>query len=326
MKMIHELETWYQTHKRDLPFRHTNDAYAIWVSEVMLQQTQMDTMVPYYVRFMNEFPTVHQLAEASLEHVLTLVQGIGYYRRFKLLHQGAKYIVETYEGTIPNQYDLVRNIPGVGDYTAGAIMSIAFDAPYAATDGNVIRVLSRYYGISTNLSLPKERKSLHVMHQHNIEHAQPNIYTQAVMELGALVCKPVQPNCSECPIQQTCYAYQHNQVDKLPQLEKKTKHVNLTFQTFVWIKHNRIALVKNSRSLLEGMYLLPQQEGDPLKIPLSSNVFKHVFSHQTWIMHVVEEEPPFFAKIEWFEWNRLSEIPIPVAHQKIIRTFLPTKK
>ena len=164
--MIHELETWYQTHQRDLPFRHTKDAYAIWVSEVMLQQTQMDTMLPYYERFMNEFPTVDHLAKASLEHVLTIVQGIGYYRRFKLMHQGAKYIVEMYQGTIPNQYDHVRSIPGVGDYTAGAIMSIAFHAPYAATDGNVIRVLSRYYGISTNLTLQKERKSLHAIHKH----------------------------------------------------------------------------------------------------------------------------------------------------------------
>ena len=292
----------------------------------MLQQTQMETMVPYYVRFMNEFPTVHQLAEASLEHVLTLVQGIGYYRRFKLLHEGAKYIVEKFQGTIPNAYHLVRSIPGVGDYTAGAMMSIAFDEPYAATDGNVIRVLSRYYGISTNLSLPKERKSLHAMHQHNIEHARPNIYTQAVMELGALVCKPVQPTCHQCPIQTTCYAYQHNQVHQLPQLEKKTKHVMLAFQTFVWIKHNRIALVKNNRSLLQGMYLLPQQQVDSSMLPSSGNVFKHVFSHQTWIMRVIEGEPPWLAEIEWFELSRLAEIPVPVAHQKIIRTFLPIKK
>jgi A/G-specific adenine glycosylase len=266
------LQKWFINHQRDLPFRHTTNPYLIWVSEVMLQQTQMDTMLPYYERFMNQFPTVYVLAQASLEHVLTLVQGIGYYRRFKLLHQGAKYIVEMYQGTIPNQYDLVRSIPGVGDYTAGAIMSIAFHAPYAATDGNVIRVLSRYYGISTNLTLQKERKRLHAIHQHNIENAQPYTYTQAVMELGALVCKPVQPACSQCPIQKTCYAFQHNMVQKLPILEKKVKHTQILFHTCMWIKNNRLALVKNNRSLLEGMYLLPQIEVDASQIPSSSNM------------------------------------------------------
>jgi A/G-specific adenine glycosylase len=293
----------------------------------MLQQTQMDTMVPYYVRFMQRFPTVIDLAESLLEDVLTMVQGIGYYRRFKLLHQGAKFIVQNLEGIIPNHYESVRKIPGVGDYTAGAIMSIAFNAPYAATDGNVVRVLSRYYGVLTNLALAKEKKKIHELHQKNIEKRQPKVYTQAVMELGALVCKPIRPLCEVCPLQKTCFAFLHSRVKEIPKLDKKTKQSHRNFQTFLWIENNRLALVKNERSLLEGMYLLPQTEQTQLLSIPNSKTFKHVFSHQTWTMHVSEVKPSIVPEsVEWFDLDDLSKIPIPIAHQKIIRSLVLIKK
>lgn len=323
--LINEIENWYNKQHRDLPFRHTHDPYTIWISEVMLQQTQMETMIPYFKRFMERFPNVMELAKASLNEVLVVVQGIGYYRRFKLLHQGAIFLVETHQGVFPSTYAEVRSIPGIGEYTAGAIMSIAFNQPYAATDGNVIRVLSRYYGLKENLTLASERKKLHARHQQNIEHSTPRIYTQAVMELGALVCKPKSPHCEACPLQSQCFAFHHNLMEELPKLEKKQKQKVRYWKTFVWIEQHKIALVRNEEALLEGMFLLPQEEIEK-PIDTSTQLFKHIFSHQTWLMDVTRNQPPNLETVTWVDLDELHRFPIPRAHQKILKTILSKTK
>jgi len=337
-----QLETWFLNHQRQLPFRQTPTPYGIWVSEVMLQQTQMETVLRYYASFLKKFPTIQSLAKASLEQVLTEVQGLGYYRRFRLLHKGAQYILDQHGGEFPSQYEDVINIPGVGAYTAGAIMAIAFNEPYPATDGNVIRVLSRWYGKKEDMRLASSRKTIDQLHGQLVQQANPKIYIQAVMELGALVCRPIQPRCDVCPLQSTCVAYQTKQTDVIPFLSKIKTNKHREWQTLVIIKDKHLLLIKNKAELLKDLYLLPQWEDsiDVVETLLIKNKFspisltklktyQHGFTHQTWHMDV------YSLKVNkgnleggvWVHQDELNQIPIPEAHQKIIRDiFLQYRK
>jgi A/G-specific adenine glycosylase len=319
---VKALETWFIQHQRDLAFRQTTDPYAIWVSEVMLQQTQVETMLPYYASFMKRFPHVESLAASQLDDILSVVQGIGYYRRFKLMQLAAQYIVETYKGVFPSDAKLIQQIPGIGAYTAGAILSIAFNKPHAATDGNVMRVLSRYYGKSEDLAVPKHRKMYNDMQQALVEQSTPRIFTQAVMELGALVCRPQNPKCQTCPLSSTCYAYQHQAVNQFPVISKKPKQKIIEFHT-TFIQHkNQIWLVKNNSSLLHGMYMLPQEKQN--QHPTSPLfVIEHNFTHQKWRMFVYQHHQPKDDLGQWIDIKQLDQYPIPIAHMKIIRKFLP---
>ena len=335
---IKPLETWFLNHQRPLPFRQHPTPYGIWVSEVMLQQTQMETVLRYYPSFMKRFPSIHSLAQATQEQVLTEVQGLGYYRRFRLLHQGAQYILEKHHGGFPNQYKDVINIPGVGAYTAGAIMAIAFNQPYSATDGNVIRVLSRFYGKKEDMRLASSRKVIDDLHGQLVKKAHPNIYIQAVMELGALVCRPVQPRCEVCPLQSSCVAYQSKQTDVIPVLSKIKKTKTREWQTLVIVKDKHVLMIKNKVELLKDMYLLPQWEVslDGVENLLNINQFKptsllkiktykHIFTHQTWLMDVyqLKVKQGTLDQGVWIHQDELQHIPIPEAHQKIIRDIFP---
>ncbi len=335
---IKRIETWFLNHQRSLPFRQHPTPYGIWVSEVMLQQTQMETVLRYYPSFMKRFPTIHSLAKATQEQVLTEVQGLGYYRRFRLLHQGAQYIVETHHGEFPHQYEDVINIPGVGAYTAGAIMAIAFHQPYPATDGNVIRVLSRFYGKKEDMRLSSSRKVIDDLHGQLVKQANPNLYIQAVMELGALVCRPVQPRCDVCPLQSSCVAYQTKQTDVIPFLSKIKKTKTREWQTLVMVKDNHVLMIKNKAELLKDMYLLPQWEAsmDVVENLLNTSqvkstswlkikTYQHVFTHQTWFMDVyqLKVKQGTLDQGVWIHQDELSNIPIPEAHQKIIRDIFP---
>jgi A/G-specific adenine glycosylase len=335
---IKRLETWFLNHQRPLPFRQHPTPYGIWVSEVMLQQTQMETVLRYYPSFMKRFPSIHSLAQATQEQVLTEVQGLGYYRRFRLLHQGAQYILEKHHGGFPNQYKDVINIPGVGAYTAGAIMAIAFNQPYPATDGNVIRVLSRFYGKKEDMRLASSRKVIDDLHGQLVKKAHPNIYIQAVMELGALVCRPVQPRCEVCPLQSSCVAYQSKQTDVIPVLSKIKKTKTREWQTLVIVKDKHVLMIKNKVELLKDMYLLPQWEVslDGVENLLNINQFKptsllkiktykHIFTHQTWLMDVyqLKVKQGTLDQGVWIHQDELQHIPIPEAHQKIIRDIFP---
>ena len=333
-----QLETWFAKHQRNLPFRHQPTPYGIWVSEVMLQQTQMETVLRYYASFLKTFPTIQDLAKSSLQDVLTEVQGLGYYRRFRMLHQGATYILNHHQGVFPKTYEEVIAIPGVGAYTAGAIMAIAYNKPYAATDGNVIRVLSRYYGIKDDMRLATSKKKVDLMHQKNVETSKPRAYIQSVMELGALVCRPVNPRCETCPLSLTCYANQKQQTATLPVISKKSVVKTKEWITVVFRKGNQILLRKNTANLLKDFYLLPQWELsiDKVEALLSEqglNVsaltfkanYRHLFTHQTWLMDVYQIEVPSSIKLEgvWVKEQALATIPIPEAHQKIIRDIFP---
>lgn len=330
------LTQWFEKHQRVLPFRLKPSPYGIWVSEVMLQQTQMETVLRYYDSFMIKFPSIASLAKASLQAVLTEVQGLGYYRRFRLLHQGAQYVMQKHHGQFPQTFEAVLAIPGVGLYTAGAIMAIAFNQPYPATDGNVIRVLSRVYGIDDDMRLPASRKKIDALHGQLVKQAKPSTYIQAVMELGALVCRPQQPQCQQCPLQSQCIAHQKKLTKKLPVISKIAKTKVMEWQTAVIIKDQHLLLRKNSAALLKDFYLLPQWQDDtienwlvtqkfsPLQ-PTDTILFKHVFTHQTWLMTVryfnVKQGDDDIG--EWIPISRLQDTPIPEAHQKIIRHYIP---
>jgi A/G-specific adenine glycosylase len=331
------LERWFDIHKRPLAFRESNDPYYIWVSEVMLQQTQVETMLPYYKKFITLYPSIESLASAPLESVLTSLQGIGYYRRFRLMHQGAIYIVEKFKSKFPITYEDVLSIPGVGQYTAGAIMSIAYNQPYAATDGNVFRVVSRLYGIEGDLTKSVAKKKIEQLNQSIVETGRPSIITPALMELGALVCRPLSPKCEECPVQPLCKAFKENKTNSIPFVKPKKTAKNVEFTTLIITDGKRIILTKNKETLLQEMYLLPQTKTEDYSAILSKysiiahsvdeiGLIKHTFTHQQWWMQGIVIRVKNLNHQEAILWNDLTKIPIPEAHKKVLKAFIKFDK
>lgn len=329
---INALETWYLAHHRPLPFRENRNPYYIWVSEIMAQQTQIETVIPYFERFIKRYPTIIDLADTDSDTLHKMVEGIGYYRRFQHMHDAANLIVKSYNGVFPSTYEEVKSLPGVGDYTAGAIMSIAFNQPYSATDGNVIRVLSRFYGIQDDMRLPANRKLIDQRNQTLIRNATPRIYTQAIMELGALVCRPQKPACDTCPLRDNCVAFKQELTDVIPLITRSEKAKTKRFITLILSYENQIALVKKEDGLLKGMYLYPQYENESIEavqkvlendgIVTTSTIFladyRHVFSHQIWKMSVYKIALNSIPKTTTFQFvNDVKSYPMAVAHSKI---------
>ncbi len=217
----HALLAWYDHAKRDLPWRRTQDPYAIWVSEIMLQQTRVDTVIPYYERFMTRFPTAAALAEAPEDDVMAHWSGLGYYRRARLLHAGVRELVATYGGAVPPDADARLSLPGVGRYTAGAIGSIAFEKEEPIVDGNVARVFARVFDIETPLGETATETRLWTLATDLVRGPRPGDLNQAVMELGATVCTPANPKCDVCPLAAHCIAKDTGRIDSLPVPRKK---------------------------------------------------------------------------------------------------------
>lgn len=201
-----DLADWFATARRALPWRETDDPYRIWLSEVMLQQTRVDQATPYYHRFVERFPTVHDLAEANVDDVLLCWEGLGYYSRARNLHRAAKAVVDNHNGEVPDTLDEIRSLPGIGPYTAAAVLSIAFDRPLAALDGNVIRVLSRFFAFECDVQKAGSRRALQEVADRLVNPTGPGDHNQAVMELGARICTPHSPLCTACPIAEACQA------------------------------------------------------------------------------------------------------------------------
>lgn len=239
---------WYDANKRDLPWRKTKDPYAIWISETMLQQTQVVTVLPYYQRFMQRFPTPEALDRATLRSVLSAWTGLGYYRRAENLKKAARMVVRHHNGQLPSDYQMLLALPGVGQYTAGALMSIAFDKPYAAVDGNARRVYCRLFGLS---SVAESDAAAQLMISR-----RPGDYTQAVMELGATLCTPSQPLCSRCPIAHWCEARRTGCYDRLQRPRAKLKPLDWPL---VFVESNGSVLLhrRPQRGLLAGLWELP---------------------------------------------------------------------
>ncbi len=256
------LLVWYDAHARDLPWRRTRDPYAIWVSEIMLQQTRVDTVIPYYSRFMTRFPSVHALAEAREDDVLAQFSGLGYYRRARLLYRGAQEVANNHQGQVPKDPSARRALPGIGRYTAGAIGSIAFDLPEPIVDGNVARVLSRYLGLDTPLGDKVTERALWTHAEALAQGERPGALNQALMELGATVCTPLAPQCAVCPIATACVALASGRTETLPVTPKKKppkalQLVALCAQT----EEQAHWLVRGEGNLFGGMWGCPTAEG-----------------------------------------------------------------
>jgi len=227
-----EIINWYEFYKRDLPWRNSIDPYKIWISEIMLQQTQVVTVVDYYHRFIDCFPTLVELAKADEQEVLNLWQGLGYYSRARNLHQAAKSIVDDYNGVFPDSYQEILKLKGIGVYTASAIAAFAYNLPHAAVDGNVYRVLSRLFGISEATTSPKGKKLFQSLADEVMGDAPANVYNQAIIEFGALQCTAKNPDCESCPVRVQCFAYNNKQQGAFP---VKKKRIKLTDRYFYYL-------------------------------------------------------------------------------------------
>ncbi len=238
MGFRHLILDWYSQNKRDLPWRHTSDPYRIWISEVILQQTRVDQGLDYYQRFLERFPDVDSLAMAQEEEVMKLWQGLGYYTRARNLHEAAKSIVHDHDSVFPVKYDDIRRLKGVGDYSAGAIASIAFNQPHPVIDGNVMRVVARYKGIKEPVSYAPGKKQVREFLEHQLDPERPGIFNQAVMELGALVCKPARPLCERCPLSEKCVACRKRLTSELPLVKKPVRVAKRYFHYLIIYSRN----------------------------------------------------------------------------------------
>ncbi len=271
--MRSELLAWYDRHGRSLPWRSTSDPYAIWVSEVMCQQTRVDTAIPYYHRFLERFPTPHALAAASEDEVLAAWSGLGYYRRARMLHAGVKELVERYGGELPEDPEARLGLPGVGRYTAGALASIAFDRPEPIVDGNVARVLSRVFRIETMLGKAVTERALWGHAESLVRGPRPGDFNQALMELGALICTPKAPRCGECPWQGDCAAREAGIEESLPVPRKKKKPRPMSFTAVVATRgrgaSREVFLSKRAEGeLFAGLWMVPMVESPPAQLEL----------------------------------------------------------
>jgi len=286
------LLTWYNEHKRDLPWRSDPTPYHVWVSEIMLQQTRVQAVLGYYQRFLNACPTVADLAQLPEEQLLKLWQGLGYYNRARSLQKAARLIVSEHGGVFPCDYESIRALPGIGDYTAGAISSIAFGIPAPAVDGNVLRVVARITGDDTDITSAAMKRKVAEELSQIIPLKTPGDFNQALMELGATVCLPNgAPLCAQCPAASFCMAHQTDRTAQLP--VKKAPKARRVEQrdVFLCFYRNKVALRRRpERGLLAGLWEFPNELA-PAQSPLAGTVRrkgigKHIFSHVEWHMTV----------------------------------------
>lgn len=286
---------WYSANKRDLPWRRTKNPYFIWLSEIILQQTQVKQGLPYYKDFTETFPTIFDLAKSNEQTILKLWQGLGYYSRARNLHYTAKHIVNELQGEFPNNYKDIIKLKGIGDYTASAIASIAFGETTAVVDGNVYRVLARFFGISTAINSAKGIKEFKSLATELIDKNQPAEFNQAIMEFGAQQCKPKNPYCIICPLQTACEAFQKNKITELPVKLKKTKVKNKYFNYLVFLNKNKETIIeqRTKKGIWQNLYQFPLIETNkPLEISEFVNEVKThaIFNNLKFEFHLYNEK------------------------------------
>lgn len=329
---------WYQNEEKNLPWKQDKEPYHIWISEIMLQQTRIEAVKKYYERFMKELPTVTDLAKVEEEKLLKLWEGLGYYSRARNLKKAAEIIIKEYNGIVPREYEKLIKLPGIGEYTAGAIASICNNEKVTAVDGNVLRVISRVTGSKENVLLPKTKKKITEIIQ-EILPRESGDFNEGIMEVGEKICVPNGiPLCEKCPISQFCYAKENKLVTEIPVRVKDTKRKIENKTVFVIItKNKKIAIRKrDNKGLLAGLYELPNVDGmleekDVKKIIKDWNLKlveinqgmnkKHIFTHIEWHMKhyqiVVEEENTEFTWISQDQLNK--EYPLPTAFTKFLK-------
>lgn len=280
-EFVQVIVSWYQKNKRNLPWRTAKSAYYIWLSEVLLQQTRVNQGLPYYLKFINEFPNITSMANASEDKILRLWQGLGYYSRARNMHATAKFIVNELNGVFPESYGEIVKLKGVGEYTAAAIASFAFGEQVAVLDGNVFRVLSRIFGIEENILGSKGRKQFQELASGLLPDRHSDTYNQAIMEFGALQCTPARPDCMNCPCAHFCYARIHKKQDSLPVKIKNTAKRLRLFNYSVIIFGDKILMNKRKgQDIWTGLYQFPMQEVTAFAENSSERRYRHILSHQ----------------------------------------------
>ncbi|GAA0450614.1 A/G-specific adenine glycosylase [Alkalibacillus silvisoli] len=340
-----DLIYWYNERKRDLPWRENQDPYRIWVSEIMLQQTQVDTVIPYFEQFMNRYPTVYDLAEANQQEVLKSWEGLGYYSRARNLHEAVREVVESYDGKVPGDKKELKKLKGIGSYTQGAILSIAFDQPEPAVDGNVMRVMSRVLQIEEDIAKPKTKKLFEDVVANVMSEEDPSSFNQGLMELGALICKPKNPQCQICPVQKHCAAFGQGIQAELPIKTKAKKQKKEAYFALVMIDPAGHYFIQKrpEEGLLANLWEFPlfsQAEFDQyallnwfefeynVKLNVKSNngQVKHIFSHVIWEIDIVVAELTSGEipniKGHWINQEDLKTYPFPNVQKKLMKQLL----
>ncbi|MDX1542365.1 MAG: A/G-specific adenine glycosylase [Christiangramia sp.] len=346
MDFSNRLTQWYLRNKRDLPWRNTHEPYQIWLSEIMLQQTRIEQGLPYYNKFMEAFPTVFDLADTSTEKVLKLWQGLGYYSRARNLHETARYVACELNGKFPETYKDLVKLKGVGDYTASAIASICYNEPVAVVDGNVYRVLSRIFGIDTPINSTTGIKEFKALAMELLDKKDPATFNQALMEFGALHCKPQNPACEVCPFNDKCIALKDHKVRELPVKLKKTKVKKRYFNYLVFdLDNNRTVLEQRTgKGIWNGLYQFPLVESQKLlekKELILRDDFNTMVDDDGFSLELFNEEPVvhklshqhLYTRFwlvnssgiskETVGLNQVLDYPVPVLIENFLNEFLP---
>jgi A/G-specific adenine glycosylase len=342
-----DLISWFRREQRQLPWRKDRDPYKVWVSEIMLQQTRVETVIPYFNRFLEWFPTLDDLATAEEEKVLKAWEGLGYYSRVRNLQSAVKEVREKYNSTVPNNPEDISSLKGVGPYTAGAILSIAYGIPEPAVDGNVMRVLSRILSIWDDIAKPATRKIFEKAVRKLISEDDPSSFNQALMELGALICTPTSPSCLLCPVREHCHGFFEGNQEELPVKSKKGKQRQVHLAAFFLMDQEEKVLIhkRSNTGLLANLWEFPNVEIDfPIqnekkqlsglfqdtlgfKIDSITRVGRidHVFSHLVWNIDVytgIAVTVPNDQNYKLISMEKLDEYAFPVPYQKMRKLYL----
>jgi len=347
--LAEQLLAWFARHARDLPWRRERTPYRIWVAEAMLQQTRVETVIPYYERFLARFPTIRALSAVSLEEVLRVWEGLGYYARARNLYAAARQIVAARDGQLPDTFEGLLALPGVGQYTAGAVASIAFGRDVPAVDGNVRRVLCRVFGIHQDVTRSAVRKELERLAANLIPPGRAGAFNEALMELGAIVCTPRSPRCDDCPLNDLCLARKQGNPESLPvkRPRKPTPHYDVAAAVTVGDDGRVLVAQRNVDDMLGGLWEFPggkQEPGETLPECLAREmreeldievgvgelvlVVEHAYTHFRITLHafrcrLLSGKPRCLdcAAFRWVEPAELDALPMSVADRKVARAF-----
>jgi A/G-specific adenine glycosylase len=340
---------WYKKHARVLPWRGSKDAYVIWVSEIMLQQTRVEAVIPYYQRWMRQFPNLTTLAHATEQEALQEWEGLGYYSRARNMHEAARIIVDEYQGMLPQSRKELEKLPGIGKYTSAAIASIAFGENAAALDGNIKRVISRFFNMALPVSSPQGERELMELAQSNLPAGKAGDYNQALMDLGAMICLPKNPLCVQCPVGKNCQANHLGLQALLPNLAKRPKTPHHTVTAAVIRRDGQVLIaLRPSKGLLGGMWEFPggkkekgetleqclereikEELGCTIQVGSALGIFNHAYTHFSITLHCFECKlkvgsplPIEASEVRWVSPLELSNFPMGKADRMISRKII----
>ena len=342
----HKLISWYKSNKRDLPWRNTDDPYKIWISEIILQQTRVKFAIDYYDKFVEKFPTIESLSDAKEDDVLNSWQGLGYYSRARNIHHTSKILKEKYSSNFPNKYDEIISLKGIGKYTAGAILSFAFKKKFPVVDGNVFRFFSRLFFIEKFIDTTRGQNYFYNVAEDLICEKNPDLFNQAIIEYGAMVCKPKNPTCTTCIFNYQCEAYKKNKVLELP-LKKNSVRTTDRFLIFILGTKNNIFLKKKKDGIWKGLYTPPTYEAKSkkelnnikqnedlnifnknVKILKISDVIHHKLTHQNLSIKFCYSDLDLDNKNEFIKvkLKNFDHFPVPRVIEKFLKNFYDEQK